>query len=349
MRTIPFNTISARGIHALITITFLDGSALRLTTADSDITISANTWSAAAAVNVTQIQYNSDGSPANADVRIASEVGSLVPPGTGSLGYLDGLPIKIELFDVANPGTGTFDYMPGATIGSVQEDSDGVIILAAQGPLSIMNGPMTELYSAACKARLGDDRCRVPIDPDFITRNKAFLVVDAPGGTPFTDLSWGRIVGHRNVVYECTTSGTTDPTTAPTYSTTPGATIADGTAVFTCRVAFMCQATGQAIDFFNIQLTGTPPVTAPSALGNITPRTGPLANVKLPIRAYDPGTLIVTLFEPYATTNFPVGTDFDVNPGCDRLLSTCKGTFNNLKNMRATPYAPGADVATGRS
>lgn len=346
MRTIPFTAISARGIHALITITFLNGSALRLTTADHDITTGGFTWSAQAAVNLTQIQYTSDGSPANADVRIASQAGSLVPPGTGALGYLDGLPIKIELFDVANPGTGTFDYMPGATIGSVQEDSDGVIILAAQGPLSIMRGPMTELFTAHCKARLGDDRCRFPIDPDFITRNKIFSLVDAAA---FVDRSWGRIPGNRNVVYQCTTAGTTDPTTAPSYSTTIGATVTDGTAVFTVRQGVMVQATGQAIDFYNIQLTTTP-LTDPSALGNITPRTGPLANVKIPIRAYDSGTLIVTMFEPYATSNFPIGTDFDVNPGCDRRpIATCKNIFNNLKNFRGTPYAPGADLATGRS
>jgi len=38
------------------------------------------------------------------------------------------------LFDVSNPGAGLFDYIQYATIGSVQEDSDGVIVLAAQGP-----------------------------------------------------------------------------------------------------------------------------------------------------------------------------------------------------------------------
>lgn len=347
MRTIPFTVISARGIHALITITFADDvRVLRLTTADSDVTIGSDTWSASGAVNITQIQYNSDGTPAVADIKIAAAAGSLVPSGTGALGYLDGLPITVELFDVGNPGSGTFDYIPGATIGSVQEDSDGVLTLAVQGPISIMNGPMTEVYTAACKARLGDDRCQVPIDPAFITRNKLYTLVDS---TSFTDLSWGRISGNRNVVYQCTTAGTTDPTTAPTYSTTVDDTVTDGSAVFTVRKAFMCQATGQAIDFFNIQLTGTLPITTPVALGNIIPRSGPLANVKLPYRAYDTGTHIVTLFEPYATSNFPVGTDFDINPGCNRLLATCRDTFNNLKNMRATPYAPGADVATGRA
>jgi hypothetical protein len=82
-------------------------------------TIGGNTWLAAAAVNITQIQYTGDGTPSNADVRIQAVSGGPVVPGTGALGLLDGLSIKIELFDVENPSDGTYDMIPNATIGSV--------------------------------------------------------------------------------------------------------------------------------------------------------------------------------------------------------------------------------------
>jgi hypothetical protein len=347
MRTIPFTVLTARGIHALLTITFADDTTLMVTTADSDVTIGDNTWSATAAVNITQIQFTADGTPSGADIRLMAMAGSLVPPGRGSFGYFDGLPITVELFDVRNPGSGTINYIPGATIGSVQEDTNGVVVLAVQGPSSIMRGPMTEVYTAVCKARLGDDRCREPLDVPFVQRGTQYQPVDTPGFAA-TRYSWVRVEGNNDVVYQVTTGGSTDPTTQPTYSVTIGDTVTDGSVVFTVRQARMVRVTGQAIDFYNIQLTSTPS-NNPSALGNIIPRSGPLANVKIPIKAYDTGTLIATMAEPYAMSNFPVGTIFDIHRGCDRLLATCRDVFNRLKNMRATPYAPGADVTTGRA
>lgn len=272
MRTLPFVAATARGITALITIK-LFASTVRLTTADFDITFGGHTWIADAAVNLTQILYAADGTPAGADVRISPD-GTFITPGMARRGLLDGRPIKIEICDLDI--VGTFDMLPNATIGSAAEDTNGVIVIAAQGPLVLLSGPVTEVHTVTCKAKFGDSRCTVSI------------------------------------------------------------------------AALQSAVVGQALDFFDIQLTTTPS-PQPSVLGNIIPQDGPLAGIKIPIRAFDSGTNIVTMFEPFAPSNFPTGTHFLINPGCDKLFATCRDTYANKDNFRGVPYAPGTDFTIGRA
>lgn len=51
--------------------------------------------------------------------------------------------------------------------------------------------------------------------------------------------------------------------------------------------------------------------------------------------------------EFYVPTGYPVtiGDTFDVWPGCDKSLATCRDKFSNLVNMRAESYLPGNDQA----
>jgi hypothetical protein len=353
MRTFPFTVSSALGIHALITIYQPNGT-LRVTTAPIDVTIGGDTWAAQGAVNLTQVQFSADGTASSADVRIASNSAGPIKPGMSGRGLLDGLNILVQLFNLGNPAAGLFNLIPGATIGSVSEDTNGVVVLGVQGRLALLGAPMAEVYTTVCKARLGDSRCRVPLDVSDVARGQAYIVkasMDiATGNLWGANQTWVRKFdggSYNDRVYECTTAGTTAGS-APTYPTTIGATVTDGTAVFTCRQAFLVAATGQALDFFNIQLDAAPSVD-PSALGMIIPRTGDLKDTKIQIRAYDSGTLIVTLWEPYSPSNFPAATVFEVHPGCDRILDTCRDVFNNLNNMRATTYAPNSSLLTGRS
>ncbi len=256
------------------------------------------------------------------------------------------------MFDFDNPALGVVDMIPGATIGSVQEDTNGAIVIAVQGRLSLLKAPCCEVHTVVCKARLGDARCKIPLAVGDVMRGTSYVKKDVNGtSTAGPWDTWVRKIqggSYNDRAYECTVSGTTSVSTAPTYPTTIGATITDGSAVFTCRQAWLVAATGQAADFFNIQLDADPSVE-PSILGNIIPRSGDLKDTRIPIKAYDAGTFIVTTWQPFAPSNFPPGTIFEVHPGCDRTMATCLGTFNNLNNMRAVPYAPNSDLQTGRA
>lgn len=349
MRSFPFTAATARGIHALLTIELFN-STLYLTTADTDITISGTTWSATGAVNITQILYTTDGTPAGADIRVAPD-GTNIMAGWGAQGRFDGRPITVEIFDIADPDSGTYDMIPGAVIGSASEDSNGQITLAVVGASSLLNGPATEIYSTTCRAKFGDDRCKIPLDVPLVARGTAYITQASASSWKYTRQVWVRAYqsgSYHDLVYECTTAGTTHATVEPIYPTSAGSTVTDGTAVFTARAAKLVAATGSATDFFTIQLTATPsPV--PTPLGNIIPQSGPLTGLKIPIRAFDSGTNEVTLFEPYATSNFPIGTSFLIHPGCDKLATTCRDDYSNLANFRGEPYAPAANILTGRA
>nr|WP_256468233.1 phage BR0599 family protein [Bradyrhizobium sp. 150] len=341
-------------MHYAITI-FQPSETIRLTTDFEDATLGGRLFEAAGAVNITNIVYAADGFATSADVQISSTVGGSIRPGLAARGLLDGLPITVEAFDPRHPESGTFDMVPGATIGSVAESTNGAIVLAVQGRLALMKSPMCQVYSSMCRARLGDSRCRVPISVDLVARGQAYVLKDnmklQANGKWGASQAWVKKLeggSYNDIVYECTTAGTSHATVAPTYPTVIGSTVTDGTAVFTARQAWLVAATGQALDFFNIQLDADPSVT-PSILGNIIPQTGELTNTRIPIKAYDEGTRIVTLWQPFAPSNFPAATEFLIHPGCDRTMATCRDVFDNIKNMRAEPYAPNSDLVTGRA
>jgi hypothetical protein len=357
MRVFPF-AANALGLHYALSI-FMPAATIRLTTSHQDVMLNGHVFEARGAVNITDILYTGDGTASNADIRLSSGDSSSasIKAGLGARGLIDGLAIKLEIFDPYNPQLGTFDIMPGATLGNVSEDTNGVLIFSATGRLGLLKAPMCEQHSVACRARLGDTRCRVPLAVDAVARNTLYYKKDTNNSAkPGAWDTWVRVFqsgSFNDRVYECTTQGTTHATTQPTYTTTIGATTTDGTAVFTCRQAFLCAATGQALDFFNIQLTSNPSIddaiSPPWTLGNIIPKSGELQNTRIPIKFYDSGTLIVTTWQPYAPSNFPPGTAFELHPGCDRTFNTCVNVFNNVNNMRATPYAPNSSLVTGRA
>jgi hypothetical protein len=362
MRTFPFSQATAKGLHCAITLSLYSGD-VRYTTADQDVVLAGRLFKASSAVNLTQIQFTSDGTPLGADIRIAPVFNSTlspdiaqVHPGWGARGQLDGIPVKIELYDIGNPTVGSpssssYDMIPGAFVGSVTEDTNGIIVLAVTGPLGLMKGNVSEVFTLTCKAKFGSDRCKKPLDVPLVKRGTAYITQTSAASWIYTRQVFARVFqagSYHDLVYECTTAGTTDATTQPSYPTTAGGTVTDGTAVFTARASLLTAATGTALDFFNIQLDATPN-PEPSITGNIIPQTGPLAGFKMTIRAFDSGTNIVTLFEPIAPTNLPAGTAFLVHPGCDKILETCRDTYSNLNNFRGTPYVPASSLITGRS
>jgi uncharacterized phage protein (TIGR02218 family) len=53
------------------------------------------------------------------------------------------------------------------------------------------------------------------------------------------------------------------------------------------------------------------------------------------------GRVTLWLKMPY---DIAVGDTFNIVAGCDRLMGTCSGKFNNLINFRGFPYIPGTDA-----
>lgn len=351
MRSLPDFSASEQ-IPALITIT-RGLTTLRFNTSSADVTIGSESWPAAAGAVVSSFSFGSDGTESNADIRIMAQSGGPIESGDAVRGVLDGWPISIKFFDPADPEGTAVEMVPGSTIGSVAEDGNGMVTIAANGPLVNANGYVTEHYALAGREDLGDDRCKVPILPADIGRGVTFQTASTLPLTHVDD-AYGRIgtgspANYHNVYYECTTAGVTDGTTAPTYDATIGNTTIDGTASFIARNAWTRSATGQATGTFVVTLDALPDPRATDAtwyvLGALYVRSGPLADYpKIPIRAWDPATFEVTLFLPVTETDIPAGTSLEIAVGCDLTRDMCFSRFNNIVNLRAETFVPPPDL-----
>jgi hypothetical protein len=81
----------------LITITRRDGTVQRFTTAQQDVMIGSETWTAAPGVELSKIEYRSDGSVANAEIKIATVAGGLIDPSDVKQRKYSGATCKIYL------------------------------------------------------------------------------------------------------------------------------------------------------------------------------------------------------------------------------------------------------------
>lgn len=366
MRSFPFDTTSSIPIaylvtiqKALVTIQFTTWSQA-ITTDDSRI------FPARAGAAITGMQFPSDGSaPNNADILVMALDGdAYIAPGDAAAGLLDNWPITIEMVDPTNTAAGTFAPLSG-TIGSVLEDTTGLVTIAANGPLRLaMEKPVCEHFSLTGREDLGDDRCKIPIlaypvitDGD-IQRSTDYVTVD--GADPDVGLltvrsCYGRVQmgsgvdGYGDVYFECTTAGTTD-STAPTYDPTIGNTTLDGTAIFTARNAWTRHARAHATDAFTIVLSSLTETRSSDSTwfvnGGLFIRSGNLSGFgRLPIRAWDPGTSTITLFLPINPDDVPANTEVEVHVGCDLTSSMCFSRFNNIINIRDEEFVPPPDLS----
>ncbi len=362
MRTFVFG--EGGSLPAIVTIQMATRT-VRFTTWDRSVTIDGNEFVTAAGADVTGFTAPSDATASNCDIALMAVEGGLFPQGEGIRGMLDGWPIEVSIFDPNDLSAGASAIVSGV-IGSVDEDANGMMVIAANGPLRQAQArPLTEHYSLVCRADLGDDTCKVPIcgnvDETFfdIGRGQNFVTTAeaAPGLQTVKDC-YGRVrsgspsttQSYNNVFYECTTSGTTDASTAPSYPTTPGATVVDGTATMTCRDGWLRYAEGEATGAYTVVLESLPDARASDDTwyvdGGLFVRSGNLEGYKLTIRAWDSATKTLTLFLPIDPDDIPANTQFEIYPGCDRTRDMCFVRFNNIVNMRAETMVPPADFGT---
>ena len=74
--------------------------------------------------------------------------------------------------------------------------------------------------------------------------------------------------------------------------------------------------------------------------GLLTFTSGNNAGRSMEVKDFDGSTF--TLFEAMPEA-IAAGDAYEVYPGCDKSLSTCRDKFNNVVNNRSFPYIPGAD------
>ena len=208
-----------------------------------------------------------------------------------------------------------------------------------------------QIYGPACRADLGDDRCRFPIKPPVLGREQAVQ----PGA--FYRVATGMGVGfqvYEDRIYEVTAAGTTDAV-QPTYDTTIGNPTTDGTAMLTARDSFMRVAVVETVTS-NRVFAANDALDAYEdhwfASGALTFETGNNAGRTLEIKGWTQATRTLELWEP-AKRAVQVGDQFRLYAGCrKRVVEDCRDKFQipgsllfdngNARNFRGEPYVPGA-------
>jgi hypothetical protein len=350
MRTFAFDPLQSWGLEALVTI-FAGKGPILFTSNGTPITLGLLTWAAAPGADITGIQFPADGSPANVDVTIMARPGGVIQPGDGLRGTLDGWDAQVAVIDPDNMQHGAFTLLIG-TVGSVQEDANGLLTIAINGPLAQAKAPISEHYSIIARESLGDDRCKIPIMPADIGRNQYYTIAaPPPPGLQHVSDCFGRmrmpatgaVEDYQNVYFECTTSGIT-AASAPTYS--PTGTTTDGTAQFTARNAWLRYVRGQATDPFTILFEYLPDSRASgddtwyAPFCNLYVRSGPLTSTRIPVNFWNSAALTVQLAQPVSPTDFPAHTQFEIHRGCNLTANICNTIFNNIVNRRGEEFVP---------
>lgn len=148
-----------------------------------------------------------------------------------------------------------------------------------------------------------------------------------------------------NVYWECTTAGTTAGS-APAFSGGVGATVNDGTVVWTARDAWtragrVISSSGARV--FKAIISEPRAVTGWFDLGQVRFESGENANSKpMEVKSWNQTTGEIELFlsMPY---NVSSGDLFSVYPGCDKTRIACAAIFGQIENAFMTPDVPGQD------
>ncbi len=116
----------------------------------------------------------------------------------------------------------------------------------------------------------------------------------------------------------------------------------------TIKVILATTDTGVSPSFLNLRvqveatqsaLTGA---TGYYDLGRVKWVTGDNAGLPMEVKRWNATTKQVVLFLPMPFA-IQVGDEFEILPGCDKLIATCDTRFSNVLNIRCEPHVPGKD------
>lgn len=233
-----------------------------------------------------------------------------------------------------------------------------------RGLIQAYSRTIGEVVSPACRAVLGDARCKVALGPYTVTGD-----IDSVASDGVTLYDAAR-----------TEAGPTGGSAGgfingnPTrFITTSNIEITNGSPIVisgcTGQYAVLNTVTvvsghvqGFPNDEFDILFdtssfsgsAGSPFVTPLGSnsgyfdYGVLTMTSGLNNGLSMEVKTYTVGQIVLQLPFPYAVAP---GDTYSLTAGCDRSFATCKDRFNNVLNFRGEPYVPGLDklIQVGRS
>ena len=345
MRTVPTDLAThiagtTTSLCRIMTITRADGTIKRIADTQDELVVSGDTYEVGRGISISAIQTRNDGSSSNVTITIAAD-NTVLDFGEVLSGFYDQAAVSISVVNHLDVTDGVLEIFAGQ-VGDITADDRGSCAIECRGLTQLARAQVAPKYQPTCRVDLGTEKCGIPIMPDDVARSTAYAVGDVvrkkTGGSGWTH--------YNNVYYECTTAGTT-ASGAVTYTTTVGATTTDGTAVFTCRNAWLRYGVvATVVDEFNFTATLTEPraVNDWFKWGCVIWRSGLSAGTMVECRGWVQSTSTVTIMMPTIGTIAP-GDEFEIFAGCDKRASTCSTRFNNILNFRGEPHVPGPMTA----
>lgn len=321
-----------------------DGVEFHFTDHDRDLVIDGDTYSAESGYSRTAISNNAALSVDNLDLDgiFDDESITLADLRAGKFDYAS---VYIFMVNWADLTQGKLKLRRG-TLGEMVAMPSGIFHTELRGMTEVLNQQIVEVRGAECPADLGDSRCKMPINPDEVSRSTAYAVGDYVR-VPTSPTSPTTYAQYDNRIYRCVTAGTT-AASAPTYDTTVGNQTSDGTATFEAEEAWTRHATVASVTdnrTFTLSVTESRAVDDWFNHGALFFDTGNNAGVGQEIKDWVQSSSEVTLFLPMQLA-VEVGDAVRLYPGCDKRFATCKTKFDNVVNFRGYPHIPGQGILT---
>lgn len=234
---------------------------------------------------------------------------------------------------------GTMQLMIGQ-IGNVKNAGRSKIICEVFDLTYILNRPFPpHLIQSVCRHTFCDSGCTLQanafrtlpyaLDVSSTTLYLNFTIA-ARGNT--TAYLYGALIVVSNVVYMCTTEGTSAGS-APSFITTRGLSTIDGTTHWTSLGSL---------------LANTDPAKQSFPLGYVLGKTGQNAGLKATIKmqALSSGSLFqLQLIKPLPFA-VAAGDTFRIVLGCDKTLGTCTIVYLNQIHYGGQPFVPNPEIAS---
>lgn len=261
---------------------------------------------------------------------------------------------RISAFDVdvQQPDAGIIPHKVGF-LGNITR-ADGVATLEIRGPTQMLQTKIGELYTTGCPVKLGSPRCGVELHDTGFTYTWTVTVATDTLEAPQTllDVQGFRAGQVIEVLGTATNDGiyvlaTVSGDTMTITGTFPGT---DETLLATVvrRNGFVYQAVVDSVNVLSprriftveplLDAQGNPPAANIFQEGNVVWVTGAnVGAIAKDIRSHV--GLTMTLYDELAF-DIVSGDTCILEVGCNKLVQTCIGTFDNFINYQGFPYVP---------
>lgn len=165
-------------------ITKNDGTIVRLTTHDANLTVGGDVYLAGVALDISAIQSTDELTVDNAEITIGID-GEIIVQTDFDSGLYDNAPFELFIVNWEDTGDGVIPLKRG-TLGDIEIADALSVKIQLRGLTQSLQRPIVERYSPTCRVALGSKRCGVVNTPTKIRRNRQkvktfdwFLVPDA--------------------------------------------------------------------------------------------------------------------------------------------------------------------------